>query len=185
MNRRTRELVTSGTDQSDLTGGNATWQTPPAVFLKLHDEFGFDIDLFADAERALHDVWFGPGSARAEDALAAKWSAYGGTGFWNPPYGRFLKRVLQKAEIEARMGFRSVGLIPLRMTRPLRAALFDSATVEQWLFPNKRITFYENGAPRLDAQGRPMPAVFDSTIVVFGPHARCQPLVAEWRVPKH
>ena len=63
MKRETRDKFASGTKQSDLTTGNACWETPPAVFAKLSEDFGpFDVDLTADARRHLCPVWFGPDS---------------------------------------------------------------------------------------------------------------------------
>lgn len=186
VNKATQARITSGTDQSNLTGGNATWQTPPAIYQELNEAFCFDIDLFADDERALASVWFGPGSDYEHDALAADWHLYGRTGFSNPPYGRFLRDVLAKAADEAQLGFQSVHLIPMRMTVPVRQALFRSGRVSDWLIPDRRITFYENGAPRLDARGTPMPALFDSTILVFSPGTYFSaPVVREWKVPSH
>lgn len=71
MNRATRDKFASGTDQADLTTGNACWETAPLVFQKLAEDFGpFDIDLTADAQRALCRVWFGPDSSVGQyDAL--------------------------------------------------------------------------------------------------------------------
>jgi phage N-6-adenine-methyltransferase len=181
----TRELITSGTDQDDVTGGNACWQTPPAIYDKLDSEFQFDIDLFSDNERALHQVFFGPGSELAEDALTVDWVAYGEAGFSNPPYGRFIRKVLAKAVEQAQCGFTSVHLIPHRMTVPVRQALFRSKSVREWLIPSSRITFFENGKPRLDSKGNPMPALFDSTILVFSPGVWETPRVREWKVPDH
>lgn len=184
MDLQTQARFTSGTNQAELTGANACWQTPPDIFQALCDEFVFDVDLFADVERALVQPWFGPGSPWAEDALTTQWRHWGEVGFANPPYGRFLRAALGRAMYEAKH-FRSVFLIPLRLTVPVRSAVFRSRTVEQWLFPDKRITFYENGAPRCDSKGRPMPALFDSTLLVFGPDAKSQPTIREWKVPKH
>lgn len=63
MNNETKNKLTSGTDQADLTTGNACWETPPLVFRKLNEDFGpFDVDLTADAQRHLCPTWFGPDS---------------------------------------------------------------------------------------------------------------------------
>jgi hypothetical protein len=49
MDNATKNKLTSGTDQADLTTGNACWETPPLVFAKLNEDFGpFDVDLTAD-----------------------------------------------------------------------------------------------------------------------------------------
>lgn len=186
MDAATRSRMLSGTSQADVTSGNACWQTPPAVFNKLHDEFGFDIDLFAAADTTLMPIWFGPGSEFAEDAMTVPWMDYGSVGFSNPPYGAFLAGVLRAAVNEAKAnGFVSVHLLPLRLTKIMRDVIFRSEALEQWLIPDKRITFFENGAPRLDAKGTPMPAMFDSTILVIGPYGKRVPRVGEWHVPDH
>lgn len=189
MNRRTRDLITSGTDQTKLeAGGNSTWETPPAVFADLHAQYRFDLDLFADATRALRPAFLGPDSDIAEDSLSVSWDEIGYVGFWNPPYGRYLRRVIEHAITAAKNGFTSVGLIPFRWTQPLRKLVFRSGVCRRVLVPTKRITFYENGKPRLDAKGRPMPALFDSVVVEVGPwHGRRNQTTEwkEWTVPKH
>jgi hypothetical protein len=190
MDRATRDKFASGTDQTDVTTGNACWETAPAVFRKLHNEYGFDIDLFADKQRALMPIWLGPGSEYAEDALTVPWTSFGSVGFWNCPYGAFIAKAVAKAIEEAREGFRSLGLIPLRMTKPVRRAIFESGMVEEWLFPDKRLTFFENGKPRLaydkkTGLWKPTSALFDSTILVFGPDAPRRPIVKPWTVPDH
>lgn len=191
MDRATRDKFASGTDQSDLTAGNACWQTPPAIFADLNDRYSFDIDLCADHERALCDVWFGPGSEFAEDALTAWWSEWGSVGFCNPPYGVFIGKVLARADVEAKLGFWSVILLPLRMNKAMRGAIFESKSVVEWLICDKRIAFWENGAPRWNAKALakglhvPDTALFDSTILVFGPGHHEYPRVAEYRVPPH
>jgi hypothetical protein len=81
MNGATKNKLTSGTDRSDLTTGNACWETPPLVFPKLADDFGpFDVDVTADAQRHLCPIWFGPDSSiGAVDALRSDWCAGGQT----------------------------------------------------------------------------------------------------------
>lgn len=104
MNRDTRDKLTSGTGP-DLTAGNACWETAPAIFADIAARFGpFDVDLTADAGRALCCRFFGPGSALCADALIAPWHAYGRNGYSNPPYGPFIGRILPKAIAEAAEG---------------------------------------------------------------------------------
>ena len=185
MNRATRDKFASATDQSDLTAGNSCWETAPAIFAKLQEEYGFDVDLTADAQRALLPVWFGPGSPHAEDALLAPWTQYGTFGYSNPPYGAFIPKILRKAEAEASDGFSSLFVLPLRLTRGFRASVFHSHSVSEWLHPDKRLTFFENGEPRRDAKGTPTTAMFDSTILILRPGYFEYPRIAEWRVPDH
>jgi len=87
--------------------------TPQGTFDALNAEFHFDLDAAASKENAKCDLWMGPGSTLAEDALTEDW---GGTGFtiWlNPPYsvaGKFIK----KAREEADKGATVVLLLPVR-----------------------------------------------------------------------
>lgn len=186
MNRATRDKFASGTKAS-LTSGNACWETPPAVFQKLQADFGpFDVDLTGDARRALVPVWFGPDSPAGEfDALSAFWALYGRTGYSNPPYGHFVKHLLDKAKLQARNdGFTSTLLLPLRVTRAFRRHVLDGAS--ELFFCDRRITFYENGKPRINPRtGRADGALFDSIIVRYRPDHIGQPRVDEWHVPSH
>lgn len=191
MNRATRDKLVSGTKQDDLTTGNACWETPPLVFAKLNDDFGpFDIDLTADSRRHLCPVWFGPESPVGEcDALAAPWAAHGKTGYSNPPYGRFVPKLLTVAKGAAGLGVTSVLLLPLRVTRAFHASILHGAS--ELLFCSKRLTFFENGVPRLNetlwqkkGKARSDGAVFDSIIVIYRPGATTLRAGA-WQVPKH
>lgn len=131
MNRATRDKLVSGTQQDDLTTGNACWETPPLVFEKLNKDFGpFDVDLTADAKRHLCPVWFGPDSSVGEfDALAARWHDHGRSGYSNPPYGPFIQRLLAKAKLEASaMHFTATLLLPMRVTKAFKAHVLDGAS---------------------------------------------------------
>ena len=190
MNNDTKNKLTSGTDQSDLTTGNACWETPPLVFQKLNDDFGpFDIDLTADAQRHLRRVWFGPDSPVGQyDALTAKWRDFGKSGYSNPPYGPFIQRLLPHALHEAfNMGFETTLLLPMRVTKAFKAYVLKGAS--DLLFCDTRLTFFENGLPRLNEKnfqerGRVVadPAVFDSIIVRYRPNVTTLN-VGIWHVP--
>src|SRR5687768_12764968 len=121
MNRATRDKFASRT-QADVTAGNACWETAPNVFDRLNREFGpFDIDLTADADRALCEKWLGPGhdpmaaltpaeclaASVMDDALVANWIMFGTNGYSNPPYGAFIKKILRCAIRQAEAGFTS------------------------------------------------------------------------------
>lgn len=185
MNRATRDKFASGTDQADLTTGNAVWETPPAIFAALQAEFGFDVDLTADGRRHLRDRWFGPDSPIGTDALTADWHRWGSRGYSNPPYGAFVQRLLPKARLWAQnFLFTSALLLPLRATKAFHAYVLDGAS--ELRFCDKRITFFEDGAPRLNPRtGKPDPALFDSIIVVYRPNHRGAPLTGSWKVPPH
>jgi hypothetical protein len=191
MNRETRDKLVSGTNQSDLTSGNACWETPPAVYAALHAEYGFDIDLTADPVRRLCPTWFGPHSPFGTDALTAHWTTHGKRGYSNPPYGPFVQKLLAKAKQEAAKGFFSVLLLPMRATKAFHAHVLDGAS--NLLFCDKRLTFFENGVPRLNAEQwkkgklQADPAVFDSIIVVHQPFFGMSTTVraGAWKVPPH
>lgn len=192
MNRATRDKFASGTDQSNLTSGNACWQTAPKVFEKLNRDFGpFDIDLTADVQRALCPTFFGPGSKSGEDALTAQWTMHGRNGYSNPPYGAFVARMLEQAVYWARQDFRSTLLLPMRVTQAFRAYVLKSEFATDLLFCSKRLYFFEDDAPRLnrkawEKENRAVAdsALFDSIVVRFGPGRRSLN-VGEWTVPEH
>ena len=184
MNRASRDKFVSGTDQTDLTTGSACWETSPDVFAKLNDDFGpFDVDLFADEKRALCGVWFGPGSKQLEDALTPEWFHFGSNAYGNPPYGRFVAQALPVAREMALAGCASTLLLPLRVTRAFRAHVLGGAS--SLLFCDRRIVFWENGAPRINPKtGKPDAAIFDSIIVRYLPGHRGGLVVGEWNVPR-
>lgn len=192
MDNATKNKLTSGTDQADLTTGNACWETPPLVFDKLSRDFGpFDVDLTADAKRHLCPVWFGPDSNVHEyDALLADWLWWGKKGYSNPPYGPFVQKLLATAKAQAANGFASTLLLPMRATKAFHAHILKGAA-ELW-FCDHRIVFFENGLPRLNdkqwrERGRAVAdaAVFDSIVVRFYPGRHIQPSVWSWQVPEH
>lgn len=208
MDRATRDKVVSGTNQADLTTGNACWETAPAIFEQLDEDFGpFDIDLTADATRHLCPVWFGPDSPYGRggyDALTANalndpqaegdWSAFGvHNGYSNPPYGPFIKRMLEAAKANAlHCDFRSTLLLPLRVTKAFKAHVLRGAA--ELIFPDKRLVFFENGIPRINEEYwrkkgklRADPAVFDSIIVRYlpGTPEDAAPKLGLWKVPPH
>lgn len=186
MNRETRDKFASGTKRAALTSGNACWETPPAVFEKLNRDFGpFDVDLTADAKRALCGVWLGPSSTWAIDALAGAWQRFGSRGYSNPPYGPFVQQMLLTAYLEALCGdFATTLLLPMRVTEAFRKWVLRGAA--ELLFCDKRITFWENGAPRINPRtGKPDSALFDSIVVRYVPGHEGPPEVGEWAVPVH
>jgi hypothetical protein len=167
MDRATRNKFVSGTDQQQLTSGTACWETAPLVFAKLDADFGpFDLDLTADADRHL---WYS-----------------------NPPYGPFIQRLLPKALDEARQGFTSVLLLPLRVTKAFKRFILRGAS--DLIFPDKRLVFFEDGVPRINEKAwrekgelRADPALFDSVLVRYAPGTPedASPRLSIWTVPPH
>lgn len=163
------------------------WETPPAVFEKLNEDFGpFDIDLTASSENHLVEPFFGPGSTWHEDALEAPWGQCGTRGYSNPPYGPFVPLLLAKAVEEATEGFATTLLLPMRVTQAFRKWVLGCAG--SLCFCDKRLTFYEHGTPRLNKKtGKPDCAMFDSIVVHFSPveSLESELHVREWHVPDH
>ena len=73
----------------------------------------------------------------------------------------------------------------MRATKAFRAHILDGAA-EIW-FSDKRLIFWENGAPRLNPKtGKPDAALFDSILVVFAPtKALYAPVVGVWQAPSY
>lgn len=82
---------------------NADWQTPPALFARLHAEFAFTIDVAASRENALCPEYL----TIEDDALTVDWGKH--VCFMNPPYGREIARWMAKA-FDAKRGGGNSGL---------------------------------------------------------------------------
>ena len=166
MNRDTRDKFVATTDQAKLAyGESACLETPPALFAALHEEFHFDIDLTANTHNHVLPVWFGPGGLD-ENCLHTTWSgSTRQTGFSNPPYGRFIEAILPKAIVQK--DFTSVFLLPLRASRWYLDFVLPYADEVRHL---PRVVFNYRGKPaKVDKQGRPATALFDSILVVYRP----------------
>lgn len=83
-----------------------SWGTPEWLFNRLHAEFGFVLDVCADAANAKLHRYF----TEEIDGLEQDWV---GPAWMNPPYGRSaMPAWLAKAAAEFRRGVQVVGLIP-------------------------------------------------------------------------
>lgn len=182
----------------DKSRTQSNWETPPAVFKKLNEDFGpFDIDLTANDRNHLCKLWWGPDNSQTEDmdimyggttdALTAPWSDFGMRGYSNPPYGHpFVSLLLAKAVQEATRGFSTTLLLPLRITQAFRQYILHDGHAQGVWVCDKRICFYEDGHPRwnqarLEKNGvkHADPAMFDSMIVRFGPDAQRTSLLGQ------
>lgn len=81
--------------------------TPQAFFDKLDAEFHFTLDVCATSENAKCGRYY----TEQDDGLAQQWS---GTVWMNPPYGRAIRRWMEKANEAARAGATVVCLVPAR-----------------------------------------------------------------------
>ena len=95
-----------------------TWTTPRAFFNKLHIEFQFTLDAAALKSSTLCTLWYGPDhdDPVLQDAFLRNWQEDAQGNVWlNPPYGRTIKKWMQKADFEAhRGGGNIVCLVPSR-----------------------------------------------------------------------
>jgi len=89
-------------------------RTPPELFAALNRIYRFDWDLFASAENSLRGHYR---FTKEQDAFARTWHGVPNPNeqwsFANPPYSRGnLERYVRKAIAEAKLGAKTVGLIP-------------------------------------------------------------------------
>jgi phage N-6-adenine-methyltransferase len=171
----TRAAAVDGVErESDL------WRTERACFEALHDEFGFDVDLAADASNHLLPTWMGPG-AEDSDALKVAWGSRWRRGYVNPPYSqgsiaRFLERAIAEASLRR---FTTVALIPDTHDTGWYRLLDAAAEIRR--IPH-RVKYVK-------ADGRTLAgAMFPSCVAVFRyqPGIRDpRPRIVEWTYRKH
>lgn len=139
--------------------GRDDWETPPDLFAKLHAEFGFTLDLAANAQNAKCPRWIGPGGI-APDLLACE-IAQDEICWMNPPYSRTQADFVAKA---ATCGALVVALLPARTdTRMFHRYIWDDKAHRPRSGVEVRLL-----RGRLKFVGAPSSAPFPSMIVVFG-----------------
>lgn len=139
------------------------WRTPPQLFALLDREFGFGIDVAADADNALCPRYY----TRQRSALDPHrcWHTAAGPAWCNPPYGRGVSAWTARAVREAQQCRATVVL--------LVAARTDTGWWHTDVLPyadeirllRGRLVF--GNGPTAAAAGAPFP----SAIVVFRPSA--------------
>lgn len=137
-----------------FTSEKEDWETPDQYFEELNEEFHFDIDVAASHENAKLPRYF----TKEDNALTRRWE---GNVFCNPPYGRDLRKWVEKAHKEYLRDPNRVivFLIPSRTdTSYWHDFIFDKATVR---FLRGRLKFEVEGEPK-DA------APFPSALVIYG-----------------
>jgi phage N-6-adenine-methyltransferase len=130
------------------------WETPPDLFNKLNMVFDFDIDVCATAENTKCQKYYTP----EIDGLKQPWHNHK-TCWCNPPYGREIKKWLEKALKESKLGTTVVCLITARPgTHYWHDIIFQYA---------RAICFIKG---RLRFVGAEEDAKFPSALVVFSPN---------------
>lgn len=147
-----KELMFSSKDQ--------TWETPWSFFRKIDDEFGFDLDVCATSETAKCDNYFD----KEVDGLKQDWE---GVCWMNPPYGRELKKWIEKAYKESLKGTVVVCLIPSRT---------DTTYWHDFIFPYASEIRFIKG--RLKFGNSKNSAPFPSALIVFDRNNHNQKIIS-------
>jgi phage N-6-adenine-methyltransferase len=132
------------------------WRTPQGVFDDLHAEFGFTVDGCATTGNALLPRFW----TERDEPLLRSWE--GERVFINPPYGRQIRRWMEKAHTEQPHAL-VVALVPSRT---------DTAWWHDYVMPSAEIRFIKG---RLDFGGERAAghnAPFPSCVVVWTPPLR-------------
>lgn len=125
------------------------WSTPQDTYDQLHKEFNFTVDVAATSDNAKCNRYF----TQADDGLNQSWDNE--TVWCNPPYGRTLKKWVEKASLAR--GGQVVMLIPART---------DTSYFHDYIYqkPNVEIRFIRG---RLKFGGSKNSAPFPSMVVIF------------------
>lgn len=127
------------------------WETPQELFDALDAEFHFDLDVCANENNKKCRQYF----SREDDGLSKKW---GGCVWCNPPYGKDIRRWVEKASCEiGRDADVIVMLIPSRT---------DTKWFHEFIYmkQNVEVRFVKG---RLKFGGSKNDAPFPSMIVIF------------------
>jgi phage N-6-adenine-methyltransferase len=130
-----------------LTG---EWGTPQAFFDRLDAEFGFTLDVAAQAGNAKCARYFTP----EVNGLAQPWE---GVCWCNPPYGKTIGLWVAKAHDSALLGACVVCLLPVRT---------DTQWWQRFVLAGAEVRFVPG---RLTFGGAANPAPFPNAVVIFRP----------------
>ena len=131
------------------------WGTPDALYLPLHAEFGFTLDVAADPGNHKTPRYYSP----SDDGLSRPWT---GVVWCNPPYGQGIGRWVAKAWSSARAGATVVCLLPSRT---------DTSWWHEYVMRASEVRYLRG---RIRFTGGTHRAPFGSAVVVFRPPAAAQ-----------
>lgn len=132
------------------------WGTPQDFFDSLDAEFGFTLDVAADADNAKCAKYF----TVEDDGLAQDWGRE--TCWMNPPYGREIPRWMRKAYESSLAGATVVCLVPARTETNW---WWDYATKGETRFVKGRLNFTGGSPTNPESHNAPFPVA----VVVFRP----------------
>lgn len=149
-----------------LSSQNTNWCTPQDFFDRLDAEFHFVLDAAATDKSAKCRKYYTPET----DGLKQSWDCKGAV-FCNPPYGRKIREWVKKAFVEAKSGTTIVLLIPARTdTTYFHDYIYGKAEIR---FIRGRLRFTDEcGSPKINRNGKPMPAPFPSMVVIYNSRQR-------------
>jgi phage N-6-adenine-methyltransferase len=136
------------------------WETPPEVFDPLNREFGFTLDVAAEA----HNTKCARFISHDDDGLISDWGA--NVCWCNPPYGSAIARWVRKAWLASKYGATVVMLVPARTDT---AWWHDYAMRGDVRFLRGRVRFMRRGERIGDTTNGSAQSPFPSAVVVFRP----------------
>ncbi len=123
------------------------WATPVALYHELDAEFGFHLDVCANADNTKCSRYL-----EGDAGLTTSWAP--GPAFMNPPYGREIQKWIARAHEQAKCGITVVALLPSRTdTRWWHGHVMEADEIR---FIKGRLHFNERG-----------PAPFPSCVVIW------------------
>ena len=135
---------------------NNAWATPRDFYAKLNEEFNFTLDPCCMKKSALCKKYYTP----KEDGLKQNWE--GEICFVNPPYGREIKKWVEKCFIESKKKNTTIVLlIPART---------DTTYFHNFIYGKAEIRFLKGRLKFVDMDvenPKLSPAPFPSMIVIF------------------
>lgn len=141
-------------NQALLSSKKMDWCTPQAFFDELNKEFHFVLDSAASNENAKCRRYF----TEVTNGLKQSWDV-GGAVFCNPPYGREIKKWVEKAYEQAKKGIKIVLLIPART---------DTKYFHDYIYGKAEIRFVRGRLKFTDEKGNLYnPAPFPSMLVIY------------------
>ena len=144
-----------------FSSGTSEWETPRALFARLHREFSFTLDVCATRSNHMCAAYFTP----EQDGLHQRWT---GACWMNPPYGRSIGLWVANAHTESTGGTLVVGLLPART---------DTTWWHDHVMKAREIRLLRG---RLTFVGASAPAPFPSAIAIFNRCRRRTPRVYGW-----
>lgn len=150
--------------RAHLSSATDQWPTPQDFFDRLHAEFGFVLDVCADADNAKAPAYYAldHSDPTRRDGLAQDWAAEAarldGATWMNPPYGRPIVAWMAKARQSAAAGGTVVALVPVRA---------DTAWWHEHVLGSGAEVRYVRG--RLTFGAATNTAAFASAVVIYRP----------------